>query len=122
MSDGSSIAPHRIQVLDSFDAFDSVVMESSQISFPVLFHITQMYIGQAKSFLADGVQVQALGVQSHFNSRPRGPLILKRLDRLAAAGLPLWVTELDYADSSDQELADALKDALLAFFRLESQL
>ena len=80
--------------------------------------IYQMYVDQIGDFLRAGTPVDAVGAQCHFDKRPQGPIILRRLNRLASAGLPIWVTELDYADSDDSKLADGLEDALLAFFRL----
>jgi len=77
------------------------------------------YIKQAQSFMSAKVPLDGLGAQGHFNGRPSGPAILDRLDRLAVLGLPIWITELDYANSNDQERADGLEDALLAFFRYQ---
>ena len=71
----------------------------------------------ARQFMAAKAPLYGIGVQGHFHSRPQGPIILGRLDQLAKLGLPIWVTELDYSNSNDQERADALEDALTAFFR-----
>lgn len=76
-----------------------------------------MYADQAKKFLKAKVPLEALGCQGHFHERPEGPAILKRLDKLAVAGLPIWITELDYVHKRGYQRALALQDALTAFFR-----
>ncbi|XP_076443326.1 uncharacterized protein LOC143281915 [Babylonia areolata] len=59
--------------------------------------ITDAYLQQARQYLANGVPLEALGIQSHFKDeeRPDPTLIQIRLDHLAQSGLPLWVTELN---------------------------
>lgn len=63
--------------------------------------------------------LHGIGVQGHFDkrNRPTGQEIHQRLDKLAAIGLPIWVTELDYADSDEMARAEFLEEAVTAFFR-----
>lgn len=71
----------------------------------------------AKEFQAANVPLDGIGVQSHLSGQPQASIILKRLDRLATLGLPIWVTELDYANKKAQQRADVLEDVLTAYFR-----
>lgn len=58
---------------------------------------TDRYVTLIKGMLDRKVPVQGIGVQCHFNARPVVPgLIKERLDKLAALGLPIKVTELDF--------------------------
>ena len=63
--------------------------------------------------------VEGLGVQSHLRGTPSGAVLLKRLDMMAAVGLPIWITELDFSSDNDSLRASVIKDALLAYFRYE---
>ena len=72
---------------------------------------------QAQEFLAAGAPVDGMGVQSHLSGSSQGGLLLNRLDRIATAGLPIFVTELDYANADANVRAQVLEDALLAYFR-----
>ena len=39
-----------------------------------------------------------------------------RLNTVATAGLPIWITELDYQDTDVDRRADGLEDALRLYF------
>ena len=76
-----------------------------------------MYAKQALEFLAAGAPVDGMGVQSHLSGNPQGGILLNRLDRIATAGLPIFVTELDYVNADVNTRAQILEDALTAYFR-----
>jgi len=70
-----------------------------------------------KYLLEHGAPLGALGLQGHFGSMPTAPEdILMLLDRYAAHGLPLYITEFDQG-TEDEELAGRFfRDLLTAFF------
>lgn len=58
---------------------------------------TDRYVSLIKGMLDRKVPIMGIGVQCHFGTRPVVPaLIRERLDKLAALGLPIKVTELDF--------------------------
>lgn len=76
---------------------------------------TDDYIAQINELLAAGAQIDAIGVQGHFNEgEDTLDEIRQRLDKLAALGLPIWVTEYDYATADENARADFLE----SFYRL----
>lgn len=76
---------------------------------------TADYITQINDLIAAGTPIDAIGVQGHFNEGADSMAeIQQRLDQLAALGLPIWVTEFDYATADDTARADFLED----FYRL----
>jgi len=79
---------------------------------------TNLYAKQALEFLAAGVQVDGMGCQNHLSDdgNPQGGILLNRLNRIATAGLPIFVTELDYVNPDHNVRAQVLEDALLAYF------
>ncbi|XP_066263860.1 anti-sigma-I factor RsgI6-like [Branchiostoma lanceolatum] len=78
--------------------------------------MTQAYVHQAEEFLANGAPVEAIGAQGHFKSRPDPVLLKSRLDLLATAGLPIWVTEMTVAELDELERATGYEDALRVTF------
>lgn len=68
------------------------------------------YVTQINELLAAGTQIDGIGVQGHFSGNDSMAQITQRLDTLAAFGLPIWVTEYDYADSDPVARADYLED------------
>ncbi|XP_066271728.1 anti-sigma-I factor RsgI6-like [Branchiostoma lanceolatum] len=78
--------------------------------------MTQAYVHQAEEFLANGAPVDAIGAQGHFKSRPDPVLLKSRLDLLATAGLPIWVTEMTVAELDELERAAGYEDALRVAF------
>ncbi|ESO92667.1 hypothetical protein LOTGIDRAFT_120667, partial [Lottia gigantea] len=66
---------------------------------------TSAYLDQAKEYKDNNVPVHALGIQSHFDQffNPDPTVILKRLDHIGRAGLPLWITEMDVV-ANDEKL------------------
>ncbi|KAK7105079.1 uncharacterized protein [Littorina saxatilis] len=81
-------------------------------------HSTNDYLKQAQHFKAANVGLYGLGVQCHFPSEyaPEPSLIKKRLDVLAQAGLPIWVTELDVQAQDENRRADFYETALRAVY------
>jgi hypothetical protein len=68
------------------------------------------YITQIQGLLAAGAQIDGIGVQGHFSGGDTMAEITQRLDALAVFGLPIWVTEYDYADADPLARADYLED------------
>jgi len=69
-------------------------------------------------FLLDhGAPVDALGLQGHFGSMPTAPEdMLALLDRYAAHGLPLYVTEFDHMTEDEELQGRFFRDLLTVFF------
>ncbi|KAH9520353.1 hypothetical protein Btru_060582 [Bulinus truncatus] len=70
--------------------------------------LQRAYLDQIRLFKAANVGLGAVGMQSHFPSftEPDPTLMKYRLDILAQAGLPLWVTELDLSAHDENSRAD----------------
>ncbi|MAY75929.1 MAG: hypothetical protein CMJ31_14660 [Phycisphaerae bacterium] len=69
------------------------------------------YLIQINDLLDAGAAVHGVGVQGHYN-QPVDPFTLRaQLDRIASVGLPIRVTEYDYArtGASDAERAESLE-------------
>ncbi|XP_064599689.1 anti-sigma-I factor RsgI6-like [Liolophura sinensis] len=79
---------------------------------------TDNYLAQAKDYKSSGTHVGGIGVQCHFgeNQYPDFYSINSRLDKLAHAGLPIWVTELDVQSNDVNKRADFYDAALRTFF------
>ncbi|XP_041354619.1 anti-sigma-I factor RsgI6-like [Gigantopelta aegis] len=78
---------------------------------------TEAYLTQALKFKHANVGLYGLGVQSHFNHQAPDPALVKsHLDTLAQAGLPIWVTELDFHINDEHTRADAYEMALRLFY------
>ena len=71
---------------------------------------------QVEALEADGASVDAIGAQGHFPTPPTGAVVLKRLDNLALAGKPIWITEFDCPVADETERADALETVYRAAF------
>ncbi|MCQ2055734.1 MAG: endo-1,4-beta-xylanase [Fibrobacter sp.] len=84
---------------------------------------TDRYVDLIKGMLSRKVPITGIGVQCHFNARPVEPALLKeRLDKLAALGLPIKVTELDFGTwdtgmtLTEEEQANAYEKSIRTFF------
>ncbi|CAH1253936.1 Hypp1279 [Branchiostoma lanceolatum] len=77
---------------------------------------TQAYVDQINELLDNGAPVEGVGVQCHFPKRPDPVMIKSRLDKVATAGLPIWVTELDVNEPDVLERAAGLEDSLRVAF------
>ena len=74
---------------------------------------TDRYVRFIEQFDAEGIPVDAIGAQGHFTEVE--PWAVKvRLDKLAALGKPIWITEFDVVQADENDRADALED----FFRM----
>ena len=69
------------------------------------------YVQQITDLQFDEAQIDGIGVQGHFSdSNNSMDQIRQRLDVLAEFGLPIWVTEYDYANADEKLRADFLED------------
>ncbi|XP_045202160.2 anti-sigma-I factor RsgI6-like [Mercenaria mercenaria] len=72
---------------------------------------------QAERFKQAGVPIYGIGVQSHIKDTNLDIGQLKgSLDMVAAAGLPIWITELSLASHDVHSRASALTDILTLYF------
>jgi endo-1,4-beta-xylanase len=75
------------------------------------------FLANAKALLASGAPVDRIGLQCHFGSTVRSPTeVLAIVDRFAALGKPLHISELDINCSDDDFQADYLRDVLTALY------
>ncbi|ELT96446.1 hypothetical protein CAPTEDRAFT_102428, partial [Capitella teleta] len=77
---------------------------------------TSAYRNSVMKLRMNGVPVDGIGLQSHLSIYPDPDLLQKRLDVMAEAGLPLWITELDVRDADVNVRAQGYEDALRLFF------
>ncbi|XP_041350672.1 endo-1,4-beta-xylanase 3-like [Gigantopelta aegis] len=79
---------------------------------------TGTYLTQALKFKAAGVGLYGVGVQCHFKTKELpSPTILKaRLDTIAEAGLPVWVTELSISVDDEHERAKRFDTVLRVLY------
>ncbi|ELT91832.1 hypothetical protein CAPTEDRAFT_194144 [Capitella teleta] len=77
---------------------------------------TSAYRSAAMKLRMNGVPIGGIGLQSHMSVYPDPDLLQKRLDVMAEAGLPLWITELDIRDADVNVRAQGYEDALRLFF------
>ena len=76
---------------------------------------TDRYVIHINDLLDQGIEVEAIGTQGHFDAVDPWA-IWNRLDKLAALGLPIWITEMDVVRADPVERADALEGALTAAY------
>lgn len=71
----------------------------------------------AKTYLAAGVPLHGIGIQSHFQSGDIDVTRLKyRLDKVAEAGLPIWITEMSIEENNITAKTEAMDKAMKVFF------
>ncbi|XP_060075887.1 uncharacterized protein LOC132555554 [Ylistrum balloti] len=81
---------------------------------------TTALTNQAKSFVDNQVPIHGIGVQSHFPSTDVDMTQLKyRLDKVAEASPPIWVTEMSIRGTNNTAKALAMEDALTMYFSHE---
>ena len=79
---------------------------------------TQAVVDEVNRMRSSGVPVDGIGVNAVFEDViPSGPLIADRIDRLAEAGVPIWITGYSFSHSDPAVQATALQDFLLAVAR-----
>ena len=84
----------------------------------MIFLKTQTVVDEVKRLRSSGVPVDGIGVNAVFEDViPSGPLIADRIDRLAEAGVPIWITGYSFSHSDQVVRATALQDFLLAVAR-----
>lgn len=78
----------------------------------------QKFIAFVEALLAEGAPIDAIGFQSHFWSTRLTPpeSIWRIIDRFAALGLDLYVTEFDMNYPDEKVQADYTRDFLTAWF------
>ncbi|CAG5119582.1 unnamed protein product, partial [Candidula unifasciata] len=76
------------------------------------------YVDQINDFKSASVGLKGVGIQSQFPdfTKPDITLVKARLETLAAAGLPLWITQLSVGSSDEHQKADWYEDALRLYF------
>ncbi|CAG5133098.1 unnamed protein product, partial [Candidula unifasciata] len=76
------------------------------------------YVDQINAFKDADVGLKGVGIQSRFPdfTKPDITLVKARLDKLAATGLPLWITQLTIGSSDEHKKADWYEDALRLYF------
>ena len=84
----------------------------------MIFLKTQTVVDEVKRLRSSGVPVDGIGVNAVLGDViPAGPLIADRIDRLAEAGVPIWITGYSFSHSDQAVRATALQDFLLAVAR-----
>ena len=110
---GDDIRPHMFQLVEEHDP-DVVKMVND---FNVITSNRQSALRHlVESLESGGAIVDALGAQGHFPKPVSGELLLSRLDNLALAGKPIWITEYDCSASDPDVRADALETIFTAAF------
>jgi GH35 family endo-1,4-beta-xylanase len=75
------------------------------------------YLAFIKMLRANGAPLDGIGVQGHIGNQVRNPVdVLKDLDLLQTAGLPVHITEFDIKSTDDQLQADYTRDFLIACY------
>ncbi|ELU09096.1 hypothetical protein CAPTEDRAFT_156122 [Capitella teleta] len=77
---------------------------------------TTAYARQAKYLVERGVPVDFLGIQSHMSVYPDPDLLTKRLEVLAEAGVPLFITELDHRNADLELRGQGYEDIMRLYF------
>jgi endo-1,4-beta-xylanase len=73
---------------------------------------TDEYVASIRRLLDQGAPIHGIGIQGHLWHEDilANPRVLKeRLDKIAALGLPIWITEFDVADYDETRCADKLE-------------
>ncbi|XP_057304862.1 uncharacterized protein LOC130641875 [Hydractinia symbiolongicarpus] len=72
-------------------------------------YFTQSYLEMIQLLQKKKVPIGGIGVQGHFMGTVHPEIIKDRLDILATAGLPIWITELDIKEEDEKKRADNLE-------------
>ncbi|KAK3084460.1 hypothetical protein FSP39_013920 [Pinctada imbricata] len=84
---------------------------------PCLSFKASAYRDQAIQLKKEGIPIYGMGVQGHFYGSDIDIVGLKyRLDLLAEAGLPIWITELTIQEQDENKKAKALESLITLFF------
>lgn len=72
---------------------------------------------QAKLYKEANTPIHGIGIQSHLSAKGLDMTLVKaRLDLVAEAGLPIWITELTVAENNNTKKAEALEDLMTLYF------
>jgi endo-1,4-beta-xylanase len=77
---------------------------------------TETYYAHIQTLLAAGTPIDGIGCQAHYFSPVNPRTTLANLDRLAQFGLPIWITEFDYASANDANHAENIETFYRAAF------
>ncbi|RPJ36220.1 MAG: endo-1,4-beta-xylanase [Planctomycetaceae bacterium] len=73
---------------------------------------TDEYVAQVRRLREQGAPIDGVGIQGHVWSEDilaHPEVIKQRLDKVAALGLPIWISEFDVADADEKSNADKLE-------------
>ena len=73
---------------------------------------TDEYVAQVRRLRERGAPIDGVGIQGHVwreDILAHPEVIKHRLDKVAAIGLPIWISEFDVADADEQSNADKLE-------------
>lgn len=70
-----------------------------------------------KNLQRAGAPVDGIGAACHLTEAPNGSVLLKRLDRLSEAGVPIWISHYSFPESDTNKKAEALYDMALVAMR-----
>jgi GH35 family endo-1,4-beta-xylanase len=73
---------------------------------------TDQYVAHIRELLRQGAVINGIGIQGHIANEDilnHPDVIRERLDKVAALGLPIWISEFDVADPDDKVRADKLE-------------
>ncbi len=75
-----------------------------------------LYYRMIETLLAGGAPVEGIGMQGHFDSATPPERLLEVLDRFARLGLPVVITEYDFATTDEELQAQFTRDFMTAAF------
>lgn len=73
---------------------------------------TDEYVAHIRKLREQGAPIDGVGIQGHIWSEDilaHPEVIKQRLDKVAALGLPIWISEFDVADADEKSNADKLE-------------
>ncbi len=73
---------------------------------------TDQYVAQVRDLIKRGAPIDGIGIQGHVWREKiweTPEVIRQRLDKVAAIGLPIWISEFDYANPDPKVRADVLE-------------
>ncbi|CAI5477385.1 unnamed protein product [Closterium sp. Yama58-4] len=77
----------------------------------------EIYLEKVWNLNATGAPVTGIGVEAHYSGEPQLVRLKHDLNRLAVAGMPIWLTELDFTQvQSEQQRADYLEAVMREAF------
>lgn len=75
-----------------------------------------LYYRMIESLLAGGAPVEGIGMQGHFDSATPPERMLEILDRFSRLGLPVVITEYDFATTDEELQAQFTRDLMILAF------